>query len=114
MLARQSRPSLWMPWASIHARVHRHVVELARRSAASPGSRPRGPSSSTRMMPSDAGLGAIDRLGGDRDVGLGALVRGEHLAEVHAVELVAGEDQHVLDAGLSRWRRFLRTASAVP
>ena len=27
-------------------------------------------------------------------------MRGEHLGEVHAVELVAGEDQHVLDARL--------------
>ena len=30
----------------------------------------------------------------------GRLMRREHVAEVHAVELIAREDQHVLDAGL--------------
>ena len=42
----------------------------------------------------------MDRHGGDRHVGAGLDVRSEHVLEVHAVELIAGEDQHVVDAGL--------------
>ena len=52
------------------------------------------------MMPSAGGFCAVDRHGGDRHVGPRLLVRLEHVGEVHAVELVAGEDQHVVDARL--------------
>ena len=46
------------------------------------------------------GLRGVDRHGRDGHVGPGLLVRGDHLAEVHPIELVAGEDQHVVDVGL--------------
>ena len=61
-----------------------------------------------------AGFGAVDGFAGDRDIGLGRFVLGEHGGEIHAIELIAREDEHVLDAGLGDVRRFLRTASAVP
>ena len=42
------------------------------------------------------------------------LVRDDHVLVVHPVELIAGEDQHVLDARLLDVAEVLRTASAVP
>ncbi len=47
-----------------------------------------------------AGFAAIDGFAGDRDVGARGLVRGQHFAEVHAVELIAGEDEDVLGIAL--------------
>ena len=41
-----------------------------------------------------------DRHGGNGHVGAALLVRSDHLLEVHAVELIAGEDEDVVDAGL--------------
>ena len=38
--------------------------------------------------------------GGDRDVGPRLVVRGQHLAEIHAVKLVAGKNQHFFHVGL--------------
>ena len=43
---------------------------------------------------------AIDRHGGDRHVGLRLAVAGHHFGKIHAVELIAREDQHVVDFGL--------------
>ena len=51
-------------------------------------------------MPHRGGLAVVDGQGGDRHVGLVLLVRLEHFAEIHAIELVAREDQHVVDARL--------------
>src|SRR5437588_3603684 len=42
------------------------------------------------------GIGGRYRLRGDRDVGLAVDVRVDELAVVHAIELVAGEDQIVV------------------
>lgn len=42
----------------------------------------------------------IDRHGGNRDIGLGLAMRVHHFGEVHAVELVAGKNEHVLAIGL--------------
>jgi len=41
-------------------------------------------------------------------------VRLEHLAEVHAVQLVAGQDEHVVAGVLLDVADLLATASAVP
>ena len=46
------------------------------------------------------GFAAVYRDGGDGHVGRGLDVRFEHLLKVHLVQLVAGEDQHVLDTRL--------------
>ena len=99
VLARQSRPRPAIPWASIQA------GSVRTRSSCSwvcgfstkPITRPR------IVHPHDAQAGgvlAVDRDGGDGHVGLGAAVQLDHLAVVHAVELVAGEDQHLGHAGL--------------
>ena len=44
------------------------------------------------------GLLTLNRQGGDRYLGLRFHVRAEHPLKVHAVELVAREDQHMIDA----------------
>src|SRR5207245_11167738 len=41
------------------------------------------------------GFGSADRGGGDRRVGVGLHVLGDNAAEVHAIQLVAAEDDHV-------------------
>ena len=51
-------------------------------------------------MPERTGRLPIDRQRGDRRVRLRLDVRAQHVAIVHPVELVAGEDQHVLHARL--------------
>ena len=38
----------------------------------------------------------------------------DDLAEIHAVELVAAEDEEMVEIVVRKWMRFLRTASAVP
>ncbi len=51
------------------------------------------------VEPEDAhlgGVGACHRLRGDRDVGAALDVRVDQLAEVHAIEMIAGEDQVVV------------------
>ena len=50
----------------------------------------------------------MHRHGGDRHVGRRLDVRDDHVLEVHPVQLVAGEDQHVLDA------RLLDVAEVLP
>ena len=100
MLARQSRPWLGMPRASIQAgsirtmSISLSVCGFSRK----PATRPL---SSTRMMPMLRAVSPVDRHAGDRHVGLRGLVRGHHFAEIHAVKLVAREDQHVLESGCS-------------
>ena len=51
------------------------------------------------VEPEDAhlcGVGACDRLRGDRDVGAALDVRLDQLAEIHAIEMIAREDQEVV------------------
>jgi len=43
---------------------------------------------------------AIDRHAGDGHIGPGPAVAGHHLGEIHAIELIARENQDVVDLGL--------------
>ena len=54
------------------------------------------PGSSNRKIPISVASSADDRLRRDRDVGAALDVRLDHLAEVHPVEVIAGEDQVVV------------------
>ena len=54
------------------------------------------PLRSKRKMPIDDASSGGDRLGGDRDVGLSIDVRFDDLRVVHAVEVIAREDQVVV------------------
>jgi hypothetical protein len=54
------------------------------------------------------------RRGGDRDVGARGVVVRQHLAVVHRVELVAGEDDDALVRHAAMCGIDWRTASAVP
>ena len=64
--------------------------------SASPRTRRSGRSRSNRKMPIADASSAVDRLRRDRDVGLPVDVRVDQLAVVHAVEMIAGEDQVVV------------------
>ena len=81
--------------------------------SASPRSLRSAPSSSKRKIPISVRRPG-DRLGGDRDVGAALDVRVDQLAEVHAVEMIAGKDQIVLGVVAAKCRAAWRTASAVP
>ena len=54
------------------------------------------PSASNRKMPICVASSGVDRLRGDRDVGAALDVRLDQIAEVHPVEVIAGEDQVVV------------------
>ena len=54
------------------------------------------PRSSNRKIPISVASSGVDRLRGDRDVGAALDVRVDQLAEVHAIEVIAGEDQVVV------------------
>ena len=48
------------------------------------------------------GVAAVNRDAGDGDVGLGLSVLGEDALEIHAVELVAAEDDHVVEVVIEK------------
>ena len=53
------------------------------------------------------GVGAADREGGDGEVGLGGQVVAQDLAEIHAVELVAAEDEEIFVVALEEIAQVL-------
>ena len=65
------------------------------------------PSSSTLRMPRRGASSARHRLDGDRHVGALLAVQLDELGIVHAIQVVAGEDQDVLRAGTPQLRQLL-------
>ena len=90
------------------------IVGQPRRASASPRSRRSARASSNRKMPISVASRGVDRLRGDRDVGAALDVRVDQLAEVHAIEVVARENQIVVGVVAAKCRAACRTASAVP
>ena len=106
MLASMSRPRLGMPRCVDPGGVHPHHVHLFvglrlfQKAGHAPGV----------VQPHDShGLGdvAIDRHAGDGHVGAGLAVAFHHGREIHAIELIARENQHVIDVGLFQVAKVL-------